>query len=79
MNKIGIIGTGYVGLVTGLGFAKLGHTIHFIDINKEKISKLQNQELPFFEPGLAEILTDEEVSSRAVSYTHLTLPTICSV
>ena len=40
MNKIGIIGTGYVGLVTGLGFAKLGHTIHFIDINKEKISTI---------------------------------------
>lgn len=73
MNKIGIIGTGYVGLVTGLGFAKLGHRIHFIDINKEKISKLQNQELPFFEPGLAEILTDEEVSSRVTyssSYTE---------
>ena len=73
MNKIAIIGTGYVGLVTGLGFAKLGHKIHFVDINKEKISQLQNQELPFFEPGLAEILTDEEVSSRVTyssSYTE---------
>ena len=47
MNKIAIIGTGYVGLVTGLGFAKLGHSIHFLDIDKEKISKLKNQELPF--------------------------------
>ncbi len=64
MNKIAVIGTGYVGLVTGLGFAKLGHRIHFIDIDEEKISKLKKQELPFFEPGLTEILTDTEVSSR---------------
>ena len=73
MNKIAIIGTGYVGLVTGLGFAKLGHRVHFIDIDKEKIIKLQNQDLPFFEPGLAEILNDEEVSSRVTyssSYTE---------
>ncbi len=72
MNKIAIIGTGYVGLVTGLGFAKLGHSIHFVDIDKEKIRKLKNQELPFFEPGLAEILTDTEVSNRVTyssSYT----------
>ena len=59
MNKIAIIGTGYVGLVTGLGFAKLGHRVHFVDIDKEKIIKLQNQDLPFFEPGLAEVLKDE--------------------
>ncbi len=64
MNKIAVIGTGYVGLVTGLGFAKLGHRIHFIDIDEEKIRKLKKQELPFFEPGLTEILTDTEVSSR---------------
>ena len=72
MNKIAIIGTGYVGLVTGLGFAKLGHRIHFIDIDEEKIRKLKKQELPFFEPGLIEILTDTEVSSRVTyssSYT----------
>ena len=72
MNKIAIIGTGYVGLVTGLGFAKLGHSIHFLDIDKEKISKLKNQELPFFEPGLAEILTDKEVSSRVTYSSHYT-------
>ncbi len=72
MNKIAIIGTGYVGLVTGLGFAKLGHRIHFVDTDKAKISKLKKQELPFFEPGLIEILTDTEVSSRVTyssSYT----------
>ena len=38
MNKIAIIGTGYVGLVTGLGFAKLGHRVHFVDIDKDTLN-----------------------------------------
>ena len=67
MNKIAVIGTGYVGLVTGLVFAKLGHYVHFIDLDEEKVSKLQNQVLPFYEPGLKDIFMDKEVIDR-VSY-----------
>lgn len=73
MNNIAVIGTGYVGLVTGLGFAKLGNTVHFIDIDTEKIEKLKKQELPFFEPGLKELLEDEEVLKKvsySSSYSH---------
>lgn len=51
MNIV-IVGTGYVGLVTGVGFAELGNTVSFIDLDTEKIKKLKNKELPFFEPDL---------------------------
>ena len=67
MSNIGIIGAGYVGLVTGLGFAQLGHSINFIDLDKGKISKLNNGKLPFYEPGLDQIVTNKEIKSR-VSY-----------
>ena len=64
MNKIGIIGTGYVGLVTGLGFAKLGNTVHFIDIDEMKVDNLKKGVAPFFEPGLKEALSDKSILSR---------------
>ena len=51
MNIV-IVGTGYVGLVTGVGLAELGNTVTFIDLDTEKIKKLKNKELPFFEPDL---------------------------
>ena len=51
MNIV-IVGTGYVGLVTGVGLAELGNTVSFIDLDTEKIKKLKNKELPFFEPDL---------------------------
>ena len=53
MNLV-VIGTGYVGLVTGVGFASLGNTVSFIDLDKDKILKLNNKEIPFYEPGLEE-------------------------
>ena len=64
MYKIAVIGTGYVGLVTGLGFAKLGHYVQFVDFDVEKINKLKNQVLPFYEPGLEDIFSDKEVADR---------------
>ena len=67
MSNIGIIGAGYVGLVTGFGFAQLGHRINFIDLDKDKVSKLNNGKLPFYEPGLDQIITNKEIKSR-VSY-----------
>ena len=51
MNIV-VVGTGYVGLVTGVGLAEQGHEVSFIDLDINKIQKLQNKELPFFEPDL---------------------------
>ena len=51
MNIV-IVGTGYVGLVTGVCFAEQGHSVSFIDLDSSKINKLNNKQLPFFEPDL---------------------------
>ena len=64
MSNIAIIGAGYVGLVTGLGFAQLGHHIHFVDLDKNKVSRLKNGEIPFFEPNLDQVISDKEINSR---------------
>ena len=63
MNIV-IVGTGYVGLVTGVGFAEQGHLVSFIDLDSKKINKLANKELPFFEPGLDEYFSNEENFTR---------------
>ena len=63
MNIV-IVGTGYVGLVTGVGFAEQGHHVSFIDLDSKKINKLANKELPFFEPGLDEYFSKEENFDR---------------
>jgi UDPglucose 6-dehydrogenase len=54
--KISVIGTGYVGLVTGACFADLGHTVICVDVDKIKVASLKRGKTPFFEPGLEEIL-----------------------
>ena len=64
MNIV-VIGVGYVGLVTGLGLAKLNHTIQFLDTDFQKIDKLKNKISPFYEPELENYLNDNEIMSRS--------------
>ena len=54
--KICFIGTGYVGLVSGVLFSDFGNTVYCVDNNKKKIKDLENNILPIYEPGLDEIV-----------------------
>ena len=63
--KIAIIGTGYVGLVSGACFAEFGHEVNCIDNDKSKILRLREGQTPIYEPGLEAII--KRILRRAVS------------
>jgi UDPglucose 6-dehydrogenase len=56
MHKIAVIGTGYVGLVGGAGLADFGNSVVCVDRIEEKIQRLKEGEIPFYEPGLSEVV-----------------------
>jgi UDPglucose 6-dehydrogenase len=58
VSKIGIFGGGYVGLVTGAGFATLGHDVVVREILAERVADLRAGRLPIYEPGLAEVFEE---------------------
>ncbi len=63
MNIV-IIGTGYVGLVTGVGLANLGNSVDFIDLDKNKIENLSSKKITFYEPGLEEYFNNDDTFKR---------------
>lgn len=65
--KIGIIGSGYVGLVTGACFAHLGNTVICIDKDKRKVDMLKKGKVPIYEPGLSEMIT-QNVKEKRLSF-----------
>ncbi|MDA9021336.1 UDP-glucose/GDP-mannose dehydrogenase family protein [Gammaproteobacteria bacterium] len=68
--KISIIGTGYVGLVTGSCFAEIGHSVTCLDIDKNRVRKLKMASIPFYEPGLKSIV-QQGLKKKQLTFTTL--------
>ncbi|NJM75246.1 MAG: UDP-glucose/GDP-mannose dehydrogenase family protein [Acaryochloridaceae cyanobacterium RU_4_10] len=66
--KVCVIGTGYVGLVTGACLARIGHHVICVDNNEEKVKLMQRGQSPIYEPGLAEILQDA-IQKQTIEFT----------
>lgn len=67
--RVAMIGTGYVGLVSGTCFSEFGHTVVCVDKNPDRIGSLQRGEIPIFEPGLDDLVT-RNVKAGRLSFTQ---------
>ncbi len=68
MKKIAVIGTGYVGLVTGTCFAETGNQVICVDINEEKVERMRNGEVPIYEPHLDTVF-ERNIKANRISFT----------
>jgi len=67
--NLSVIGTGYVGLVSGTCFAEMGNNVICVDNNEEKLNKLQHGLIPIYEPGL-EIIFNRNIEKKRLIFTH---------
>jgi UDPglucose 6-dehydrogenase len=68
MKKIAVVGTGYVGLVTGTCFAETGNQVICVDIDANKVERLRNGEIPIYEPHL-DVLFERNIKANRLSFT----------
>lgn len=68
MGKIAVVGTGYVGLVTGTCFAETGNNVVCIDIDENKIERMRNGEIPIYEPHL-DVLFERNIKAQRLTFT----------
>ena len=68
MMKVAVVGTGYVGLVTGACLAEIGHQVVCVDTDQLKIARLRKGEIPIYEPGLSD-LVKKNAADGALSFT----------
>ncbi len=66
--RVAVVGTGYVGLVTGTCFAEMGNTVWCVDVNEKKITDLKNGIIPIYEPGLTEMV-ERNHASKSLNFT----------
>jgi UDPglucose 6-dehydrogenase len=72
--RIAMIGTGYVGLISGACFADLGHQVTCVDKDADKVARLSRGEIPIFEPGLDALVASNIGAGRLAFATHLAAP-----
>ncbi|WP_078392291.1 UDP-glucose dehydrogenase family protein [Shouchella patagoniensis] len=71
--NVSVIGTGYVGLVSGVCFSELGHHVHCVDQDKAKVKQLQNGKVPIYEPNLEELMKKNMGEGRLCFTEHLSV------